>query len=130
MFTIIQANENEIICTLTERQTLNNPHFLFIFRNEQSKIIAACIAEDSSEFTERYNKFIIIEKTSPDNLNGEVRLKDTGFYDYDIYEQNSAANLDPALADNFLETGKMKVLQSLPAVNSFTDSQTVTVYKG
>jgi hypothetical protein len=59
------------------------------------------ILTDISAFTERYNEFPITEGTT-------VTL-DAGEYEYKIYAQSSPSNLDPALANELVEEGIVKV---------------------
>ena len=59
------------------------------------------ILTDTSAYVERYNKFAITEGTT-------VTL-DAGEYQYEIYAQTSPSNLDPALADELVEQGIVKV---------------------
>lgn len=126
MFIITRNTVNEIICTLTEKQTLTNPYFLFVFKHDEAKIQTACIAPDSSSYPDRYNKFLIEENSSPDNLTAEITLANPSEYTYNIYEQASSTNLDPALADNLLETGKARVIATMPDVKEFSEAETGT----
>lgn len=119
MLIITQAQQNDIICTLKEAQTLDNPVWLFVFTCKQNGLVSACIATDISIYPERYNKFIIEEKTAPNNLIGEIQLKDTGEYYYAIYEQHSSTNLYPDNAANCCEVGQMRVMYSAAATPQF-----------
>lgn len=56
---------------------------------------------DISAYIERYNEFEITEGTT-------VTL-DAGEYLYEIYAQSSPSNLDPALANQLVEQGIVKV---------------------
>ena len=56
---------------------------------------------DISTQTERYNKFAVIEGTTFD--------LDAGEFEYVIYAQTSPSNLSPALADEEVESGVLKV---------------------
>lgn len=66
------------------------------------------ICADTSSYTDRYNKFSIIEGAD-DPTNGSIILGDEGFYSYNIYEQSSSSNLDPS-GLTVIESGKMKLL--------------------
>ena len=126
MFIITRNTTNEIICTLTEKQTLVDPYFLFVFTHDETKSQTACIAPDSSSYIERYNKFFIEENAAPDNLNAEITLGTPSEYTYCIYEQSSSTNLDPALAENLLETGKARVIADITAPAEFSIPETGT----
>lgn len=109
MFYFERGHANTVVCTVSEKQTLANPYYLFVFSDDQTNITSACIAADISNFKERYNQFIITETDTPTPTNGEVTLSNSGFYHYTIYQQHSSTNLDPALAEGILEIGKAKV---------------------
>jgi hypothetical protein len=109
MIWIIQGEANIIAVTLTEKCTLENPEFLFRLVNDETHKEYTFIAEDTSGYIARYNRFTITETADPDLLNGEVYLPDTGFYHYYIYEQSSSTNLDYTLAVGLVETGKCRV---------------------
>lgn len=112
MLKINQAQSNQIVVTLTEKQTLSNPYFLFVFTHEQTNNNSAVILSDTSLYTRRYNEFTFIEGTDLNLISGD--------YEYNVYEQTSDSNLNPALADNLLETGKARVLGDVETENYYT----------
>ncbi len=128
MILITKASTNNVVLTLTEKVTINNPVFLFEFICDQTRDRFFFIADDVSEFTDRYNEFSIIEKLNPVALNGEISLVRAGFYSYKIREQESLTNLDPALSGSVVEVGKVKVLSISPAVHKHLVSNSITVY--
>lgn len=131
MMPITQGQANTIILTLTEKATLDAPVFLFVLQNDSTKVEYAFIAADISGYTERYNQFTITEKTEPNTLAGEVRLPDTGFYSYTIYEQESTTNLDKDLATGIVEIGKCKVTGTASTNTAYENSNTTNVaYNG
>jgi hypothetical protein len=129
MLQFVKGDINDIVCTLTEKQTISNPYYLFSFTNDISGNSYQCIATDISTHKERFNEFEITEKESPDPLGGEIELAETGFYHYTIYQQNSATNLNHKLANGILEIGKMKVLASLSELPEFSVNETVVVFQ-
>lgn len=112
MIKITKGSANTVVLTLTEKATLTNPDYLFVFKSDQTEAEFIFIASDTSVYPERYNKFTVTEKANPDPLQGEVSLPNTKFYSYTIYEQNSSTNLDPANATGVVETGKMEVFDT------------------
>ena len=96
----ILINENttsNLTLTLKEKTTLSTPVYLFQFRNVTEKVSYYCIMADTSLYKDRYNEFVFTEGT--DNpLLGELILGAGGQYEYFVYEQTSATNLDPTLA--------------------------------
>lgn len=109
MIWIWQGQANIIAVTLTEKCTLEEPKFLFRLVNDATTTEYTFIAQDTSDYILRYNKFTITETASPDELNGEVELPDTGMYHYYIYEQSSTTNLNYSLATTLVEIGKCRV---------------------
>jgi hypothetical protein len=87
--------------TLTEKVTIANPYFLFAFTHRVTNELTTVILTDISTQTERYNKFAVIEGTTFD--------LDAGEFEYVIYAQTSSTNLSPALANEEVESGVLKV---------------------
>ena len=110
MLKLTKGTSNIIRVSLGEIQEIALPTFLIAFENDASEAVVTCISADLSLYPERYNEFVIIEKSSPVALNGEVELEPVGFFTYRIYEQTSTTNLDESLADKLLDTGKARVV--------------------
>ena len=108
---ITQGTNNYFYCTVTEKQTLSNPYFLFEF-TPRSGAAKRFIAFDSSQFTTRFNKFLITESTSEVLTSGTVNLAEDGEYKYRVWEQTSSTNINPDLATNLLEVGMLRVNSS------------------
>jgi hypothetical protein len=88
MLNIIKDTINTIVVTLTENATTFNPIYLFKFTNQQSNVDYYFISTDTSSHIERYNKFLLTEKTNANTLTGEVTLGNEGFYNYVVYQTN------------------------------------------
>ncbi len=109
LFTIIMivlnrgATQN-VILTLTEKQLLTDPNYLFAFTNRSSNVQVKFVklnGTDTSLFKDRYNKFqFIVDTLFPGALSGD--------WIYNVYEQVSNVNTDPS-GLNLLETGWMKL---------------------
>lgn len=116
------AQTNNIYVTLTEKQSLGNPNYLFRFKNrtthEEVRFVRL-YATDLSPFKERYNQFSI-------SVNTYFFQKDLGEWEYFIYEQISTTNTDPALAYSLLETGIM-VLDEVTSP-TFTEYQSNNIF--
>lgn len=128
MQVITKGQNNTIVFTLREKQTLTNPYFLFSFKNQVEQTPINFIVSDTSDFPNRINKFLITETSGTQNLtSGVVTLSETGDYEYSIYEQSSSSNLNPVNADNLipLETGFIRVVGTKPVYNEY-DSQEKT----
>jgi hypothetical protein len=124
---ITKNTTNNIILTLAEKTTLTNVVYLFEVINDSSEVVKCFIAEDISPNKYRYNEFDLIENATEDLLNGTFELELSGFYKYNIYEQTSTTNLDPTLATNLIETGKLNVTSTITELEQYDGNQTQTV---
>jgi hypothetical protein len=106
--------------TLTEKVTISNPKFLFYLTHRQTNKTYAFILSDVSTFTERYNKFSINENTY-DFFEGE--------YMYEIYAQTSTSNLNPALANEQVESGILKVQLSSTTTDEYNPTLIEKIYE-
>jgi hypothetical protein len=101
MLQINKAESKSWYLTLSEKTTIANPKYLFSLTHRLTNTAYNFILTDTSAYVERYNEFAITEGTT-------VTL-DAGEYQYEIYAQTSPSNLDPALADELVEQGIVKV---------------------
>ena len=122
----------KIIVTLTEKITLSDPYFLFIFTHTLTgqvvnKIFAP--ADDESDYPTRYNKFDIVTVTLFPTATVPV-----GEWLYRAYEQASSTNTDPDLATTLVESGKLILYpvagQEFEYTNEYDESQTFKSYQG
>ena len=127
MIIINKNSTNNRILTLAEKTTLTNVVYLFEVINNQSSDVKCFIADDISANKVRYNEFNFIENTTEDLLNGTFELELTGFYTYNVYEQTSTTNLDPLLATNKIETGKLEVSDNAAELTQYNGNQTQTI---
>ena len=101
MLQINKAQSKSWYLTLTEKTTIANPTYLFSLTHRLSNVQYNFILTDTSAYIERYNEFAITEGTT-------VTL-DAGEYQYEIYAQTSPSNTNPALANELVEQGIVKV---------------------
>ena len=119
MIHFTKSSTSTIVLTLTEKQTLTNPNYLFWFKsrgtNQEVKFVVLNAA-DLSTHKERYNEFDIV-------VNTNFGSSPEGDWEYKIYEQASSVNLDPSLATSLLERGIMRLLDSgnLLEVNVYSE---------
>jgi hypothetical protein len=92
----IYTGNNTFIMTLTEKQTLTSPNYIFVFThrttNDEYKFLKLN-ADDQSQYKYRYNKF-----TVNSNLIGKP-----GQYEYQIYQ--TAGNTTDITNKVMLESG-------------------------
>ena len=121
MLHLTKGNIDSIIVSLQEMETLVNPNYLFYFKHRGLNTIVAFVllnAADTSLYKERYSQFALITDTYFANAY-------VGEWEYSIYEQESATNINPANA-NLLETGLMRLNNSVDF--SFTKYQPTNTF--
>ena len=105
MIVLTKGQTQDVILTLTEKQLITNPNYLFVFTgcvtNKKVKFVKLNAA-DISLYKDRYNKFSFTVNTLFPNEPIQEYL-------YEVYEQTSTTNTDPT-GLNLLETGIMKLL--------------------
>ena len=121
MINLIKGQTEIIYLTLTEKELITSPNYLFRFVNRSSNLEVKFIllyAADTSLYKERYNKFSIVVNTYFTNS-----IK--GMYTYEVYEQVSTSNLN-ITGLNMLESGIM----TLDTINNvYTEYATTDTYK-
>jgi hypothetical protein len=122
MIHLTKSETNTIVMTLTEKQLLTNPNYLFVFTNRSSNNVIKFVvlnASDVSLYKDRYNEFNIVTNT---NFSSALE----GQYTYEVYEQTSTSNLN-ITGLNKLETGIMWLSGSTLSYNQFTTTDTYTI---
>lgn len=121
MIQLTKGQTQFIYLTLTEKQLLQSPNYLFVFTNRSSNQQVKFVKlnnTDVSQYKDRYNKFqYIVNDYFSSSLNGQ--------WDYQVYEQTSTSNVNPT-GLNLLESGIMMLNQ---ATNIFTEYTTTDTYK-
>lgn len=135
MIQFTKGQSNTLTLTLTENSTLTNPIYLFQFNNQQTNVDYYFIANDTSQYKERYNRFVIASGT--DTLNAEIELGNEGFYNYYVYETNLANTLGLSNAEEAVpyivgqvENGLVWVLPEADAIINYEpDDDTAVAYE-
>lgn len=97
MINLRKGNTETIYFTGTEKATLTNPYFLFIFTNRATKAEVKIMTTNIST-TARYDKASVVVNTS-------FSSSDPGLWSYDIREK--ASNMDMTVAGTIVEQGYM-----------------------
>ena len=108
MIQLAKGETQNIYLTLTEKQTLTSPNYLFRFVNRTTRDEVAFVllnAADLSLYKYRYNKFSI-------KVDKYFSLSQEGEFLYFVYEQASAYNTDYTQATGLLEEGIMRLSPS------------------
>lgn len=119
MILINKDSTSTLTLTLTEKCYLSNPYFLFSFFNSVTQETKNFLLTDTSQYTDRYNRFSFIEPTTADLIEG--------YWDYTVYEQASASNTDPTLAYGIVEIGKVKVVGTTPSATTYTGNDNTSI---
>lgn len=87
---------NEVVVTLNERVTIDNPFFLLVLTNKSTEVVTKTFVTDFSLFPNRYNLF---------RLNLPLATND---FLYEFFQKSSAddTNIEGA---RLLESGLLKV---------------------
>lgn len=121
MLLINQGTTNSLILTLTENVTIDSPFYLFEFTNDVTMLSQYYILEDVSIHPDRYNEFLIDERTIVKSGGGEgeyipvgaeVFLSPAGQWTYRVFQEYDPHNTDPNLTEGLLEIGIAKVVPS------------------
>lgn len=124
MLHLTKGQTDNIVVTLTEKATLTNPNWLFIFKSRVTNETISFVvlgSADLSAYKERFNSFNIVVNTYFAN-------KTSGEYTYSIYEQASSSNTNPDLATGLVEVGQMNLKDATDF--SFTSyTNTTNTYK-
>jgi hypothetical protein len=122
MIHLTKGETNTIVLTLTEKQLLTNPNYLFVFTNRSTNEVISFVklnATDLSSYKDRFNEFSIVTNTYFNTaLNGQ--------YTYEIYEQVSTSNTNPS-GLNKLETGIMWLVGTTMSYTEYTTTDTYTI---
>lgn len=122
MIYLTRGATSQIVLTLTEKQTLASPNYLFRFvhrgLNTEVKFVVLNNA-DTSAYKDRFNQFSLVTNTYFANA-------ESGEWEYYIYEQTSTTNTNPANATGLLETGIMRLSDSTSF--SYTKYQTSNTF--
>lgn len=113
MVIINRAADNILDLTLSEMVTLSNPYYLFVLSSKQTSEVHKCLLTDSSDYPERYNRFILNEPDDMELIPGD--------YIYKVYEK-SASNLTIPAESFLLETGIARVPVTPLSESEFTSS--------
>jgi hypothetical protein len=121
MIRLTKGQTQIVILTLTEKQLLTNPNYLFVFTNRSANTEIKFVRlnnTDLSQYKDRYNEFSFVTNTNfATALNGQ--------YDYVVYEQTSTSNTNPT-GLNALESGIMELVGT---PFEFTEYNTTDTYK-
>lgn len=121
MIVLTKGQIQNVYFTLTEKQTISSPNYLFVFEQRSTNTEVKFVltnAKDLSSYKDRYNKFLL-------NVNQYFLSKLNGQYTYSIYQQTSATNTTTT-GLTLLESGIMMLKESEEV---YTEYSTTDTYK-
>lgn len=121
MIQLTKGQTQFVYLTLTEKQTISSPNYLFTFKNRSTNTEVKFVLlnnADTSLYKDRYNKFSI-------KVDKYFSSKPRGQWTYSIYQQTSTSNTD-VTGLTLLESGIMWLND---AEEIFTEYQTKDTYK-
>ncbi len=121
MITLTKGQIQNIYLTLTEKETISAPNYLFVFEQRSTNTEVKFVltnAKDLSLYKDRYNKFLL-------NVNQYFLSKLNGQYTYSVYQQTSATNTSTT-GLVLLESGIMMLQDD---ENVYTEYTTKDTYK-
>lgn len=121
MIVLTKGQNQYIYLTLTEKQTISSPNYLFVFEQRSTNTEVKFVltnAKDLSSHKDRYNKFLL-------NVNQYFLSKLNGQYTYSVYQQTSATNTTTT-GLTLLESGIMMLKES---EDVYTEYSTTDTYK-
>jgi hypothetical protein len=121
MINLTKGLTQNIYLTLTEKQLLTDPNYLFRFINRSSNEEVKFVllnATDTSLFKDRYNKFSIVTDTY---FSSSVN----GMYVYEVYEETGTSTSITGL--NMLESGIMMLNSSSTIFTNYTTTDTYKI---
>jgi hypothetical protein len=119
---LTKGQTQNIILTLTEKQLLTSPNYLFVFENRSTNTDIKFVKlnnTDISPYKDRYNEFSIV-------VNSYFNTALNGQYTYTIYEQTSTTNTDPT-GLNLLESGIMELSGTTISFTEYETTSTFTI---
>jgi hypothetical protein len=119
MLKLIKGQTSTIICTLTEKQTILDANYLFVFKNRSTNDVVSFVLVNGADIStnrERWNEFQVV-------VNNYFENENEGWYAYDVYEQESTTNTNTT-GLNKIESGLM-FLDDNTSVNYTQYSQNV-----
>ena len=119
MLKLIKGQTSTIICTLTEKQTILDANYLFVFKNRSTNDVVSFVLVNGADIStnrERWNEFQVV-------VNNYFENENEGWYSYGVYEQESTTNTNTT-GLNKIESGLM-FLDDNTSVNYTQYSQNV-----
>ena len=122
MIVLTKGQIQNVYFTLTEKQTISSPNYLFVFEQRSTNTEVKFVltnAKDLSSHKDRYNKFLL-------NVNQYFLSKLNGQYTYSVYQQTSATNTTTT-GLTLLESGIMMLKETEEVYTEYTTTDTYKI---
>lgn len=133
MILLNQNTVNDVVVTLKELTTIDNPYYLFEFISDDTNVSKLFTGVDISPNVDLYNEFSIELTSGVEDLTDSViKLPVKGYYHYNIYSMVTQGNLDINNITELVESGKVYIDDAVnPVKTSYTGgNNTKVVYNG
>jgi hypothetical protein len=125
MFKLTKGSISTIICTLTEKVTISEANYLFVFTSRATNDVVKFVVLNTADVStnqQRWNEFNI-------TVNTYFQNKAVGWWTYQIYEQASTTNTNVSLAGALIEKGLMLLTDSTGTTfTQYTQNINFTMY--
>ena len=108
MFKLTKGSTSTVICTLTEKTTISEANYLFVFTSRATNDVVKFVVLNTADVSTnpvRWNEFNIV-------VNNYFANKQVGWWEYQIFEQASTTNTNVLLAGALIEKGLMYLTDS------------------
>ena len=135
MWLITQGTTAYKYATTKEKELITSPYYIVKFVHDMTKQERFCTVTDSSSFPLRFQKFSIVETTTPTSFTNQVKLDHKQAWKYYIYEISAAdygnivsLDLVDYTALNLLEQGRLRVTTTAITRQEYTYTNTRQEY--
>ncbi|ASZ14508.1 hypothetical protein KTO58_01265 [Chitinophaga pendula] len=121
MIVLYRGEVAKVVVTVTEKTSIADAQYLFLFTNDLTGMSVAFIAANVSAYPIRYDEFLI-------DVDAYFSAGKDGFYTYRIFQQSSIVNLEPEATAGLVEVGKMKLVSEKGAIKEYNHNSQYKAY--
>lgn len=113
MIKLIKGTTANLILTLTEKQTIVDANYLFVFTSRVTNDVISYVFSNGADISTNRNRWNEFELVVNDLFENEPE----GWWGYDVYEQESTTNTNVTGLDK-LESGLMFLTDNVTPTNT------------
>ena len=113
MLKLIKGTTANLVLTLTEKQTIVDANYLFVFTSRSTNDVVSYVFSNGADISTnrtRWNEFELV-------VNDLFENESEGWWGYDVYEQESTTNTNITGLDK-LESGLMFLTDNVTPTNT------------